>query len=401
VFLYNSMWAWNPSSSLPDGVILHAAGCPLDRAEVRDLPNSRNDYTLFDPNSYLWELDEGDCGRAVECVTSYPWVPEEPLRTNVELMSDDQVTATLRAVAEWQAMRGATRVILPTPLIADPSGTIDDFLRWADLAIKLSPEVDRPVLLAVGLSEVTVATHFGTVLDQLTARPDTPGVYAFVETSRSSGRLAVNQEVARALLMTSYFVGRRLGKEVVINFADTFGLACLAVGASAFATGYERKGRSLDFEHFEERNGGGAFPKFFSLATSANYRPERDMERIRNERLLRLLTSDRTASSASLFLALEEGRSASEVPDWRESRSNVAAARAHLIERLCSAVDELSAIPNSRDKVFWALNWLQDAERNVGYLNSRFEHAPLDDDGRHVGAWRAAFETFVEEFGLA
>jgi hypothetical protein len=51
--------------------------------------------------------------------------------------------------------------------------------------------------------------------------------------------------------------------------------------------------------------------------------------------------------------------------------------------------------------VAWTLKWLQDAERDVAYLNSRFKNAPLDDDGRHVQAWRAAYESFIDEFGLA
>lgn len=400
MFLYNSMWAWNLNTQ-PHGVILHAVGCPLTRAESRAIPDSRDGYTLFDPNSYLWELDEADCARAVECVASYPWVPAAAVRGDLSSMSDDEVAGTLRIVADWQVERNVSSVIIPTPLVSDPNAPLDEFLRWTDIGIDLAAQLDRPALLAFGLSEVALGTHFTTLLDQLTARADVPGVYAFVETSRSSGSVAVSREVARALLMTSYFVGRKLGKDVVVNFADTFGLACLSVGAKAFAGGYERKCRSLDFEHFEERNGGGAFPKFFALGTTAYYRPARDMERLRDERLLRMLEPDRTDAAAPLFDALRAGRAAEDVPEWRESRNNVAAAKAHLIERMCDATDELSALSDGAEKVAWTLNWLQDAERDVAYLNSRFKDAPLDDDGRHVQAWRAAYESFVDEFGLA
>lgn len=400
MFLYNSMWAWNLTTK-PHGVVLHAVGCPLARAESRAMPDSRNGYTLFDPNSYLWEFEEADCARAVECVVSYPWVPAAPVRRDISSMTDEEVAGTLRVAADWQADRNVSSIILPTPLVSDPNAPLDDFLRWTDIGIDLATQLDRPALLAFGLSEVALGTHFTTLLDQLTARADLPGLYVFVETSRSSGSVAVSREVARALLMTSYFVGRRLGKEVVVNFADTFGLACLSVGATAFAGGYERKCRSLDFEHFEERNGGGAFPKFFALGTTAYYRPARDMERLRDERLLRMLEPDRTDAAAPLFDALQAGRAAEDVPEWRESRSNVAAAKAHLIERMCDATDELSALSNDADKVAWTLDWLQDAERDVAYLNSRFKDAPLDDDGRHVQAWRAAYESFINEFGLA
>ncbi|MHB8867547.1 MAG: hypothetical protein ACYC6T_03545 [Thermoleophilia bacterium] len=401
MFLYNSMWAWKPSSSAtPHGIVLHAVGCPLENANTREMPASRDDFTLFDPNSYLWELDRNGCARAVACLESYPWIPEASARTELSSMSDDQVLEILRTAADWQTARGVSRVILPTPLVSDAGAPLDEFLRWLDLGAGLARELDRPALLSLGLSEVAIGASFGTVLDQITAREDAPGVYAFVETSRSSGSVAVSQEVARMLLMTSYFVGKRLGREVVINFADTFGLASLSVGALAFAGGYERKCRRLDFEHFEERDGGGAFPKFFALGTTAYYRPERDMQRLRDGRLLRLLNADRTAASTALFDALEAGRGAEDVPEWRESRGNVGAAKAHLIERMCSAADELTRIPDGPGKVAWTLDWLQDAERDVAYLNSRFENAPLDDDGRHVRAWRSAYESFVDEFGL-
>ncbi len=401
MFLYNSMWAWNlPASTAPHGVVLHAVGCPLENAESRQAPTSRDRFILFDPDSYLWELDSETCGRAVKCLESYPWIPTMVERTALPSMTDEQVAAILGAAADWQKTRGVSRIILPTPLISESDQSVDEFLRWLDTAISVAAGLSPQSLIAVGVSEVAIRRHFDTILDHLTARRELPGIYIFAETSRSSGSVAVNQDVARMLLMASHFVGQRLGREVVVNFADTFGLACLAVGAAAFAGGYERKCRRLNFENFEERDGGGAFPKFFALGTTAYYRPEKDLQRIRDARLLRLLEGDRTASSAALFEALKAGGSARDVPTWRESRNNVAAAKAHLIERLCGATDELVALRPGPDRIAWVLEWLQNAELNVTYLGTRFEDAPLDDDGRHVRAWRASFESFIDEFEL-
>lgn len=401
MFLYNSLWAWNlPANAAPHGAVLHAVGCPLGNAENRQAPTSRDGFILFDPDSYLWELDRDACGRAVECLESYPWIPTVGERRALPAISDEQVASVLRAAADWQQNRGVSRVILPTPLISESNQSVDEFLRWLESAVSVAAGLPHNSLIAVGVSEVAIRRHFDNILDHLTARRDLPGLYFFAETSRSSGSVAVNQDVARMLLMVSYIVGQRLGREVVVNFADTFGLACLAVGASAFAGGYERKCRRLDFENFEERGGGGAFPKFFALSTTAYYRPEKDLQRIRDQRLLRLIRGDRTASSAALFEALEAGGSAQDVPTWRESRNNVAAAKTHLIERLCSATDELVALRPGPDRIAWVLEWLQNAELNVTYLGTRFEDAPLDDDGRHVRAWRASFESFIDEFQL-
>lgn len=400
MFLYNAMWAWNVSASIPDGTVLHAVGCPRENAESRGFPDSRRSYTLFDPNSCLWGLDGDNCARAVECIESYPWVPDAPARVALSQMSDEDIASVLSISAEWQVSQGVSRVILPTPLIADPSSNIDQFLRWMDLGIGVAQGLGISPLMTVGLSDVAIGAHLSTVLDQVTARDEVAGVYAFVETSRSSSAVAVSQEVARTLLMMSYFVGSQLGREVVVNFADSFGLACVAVGASAFAGGYEQKSRRLDFENFVEREGGGPFPKFFSMSTASYYRPERDMQRIRDERLLRLLVQDRTRPSESLFAALESGANVADLPDWRESRNNVSAARAHLIECMCNATATLNGMSSDSERAQWVLAWLQNAERDAAYLDSRFESAPLDDDGRHTRVWREAFELFVEEYGL-
>lgn len=401
MFLYNLYGHWNLfSQAESDGVIVHTVGRPSDRADGRAIPRPGEGFVLIDPEFYLATLDPADCGRSTERLATYPWhtdtsVPWPPL----EDLDQPQRRAVLESCLAWQQSQGASRLIIPTPLISDPTARLDNFLAWVDDGLDIAQQMSVPSLITVALSDSCIGTHVQRVLDNVTAR-DPHGVYFLFETSRSSGAHAVSYEVACALLDACYVIGVIAGKEMFVNFADTFGLVCLAAGATAFAAGYERKARRLDFEYFEERGGGGAFPKFLSLTTTCRYRPERDMQRIRDQRLLRLLSNDRSIASSPLFTALDAGRDVGAVVEWRESRNNVSLARAHLIEMLARTARHIGELTTLRERVGWVLDWLQDAERNVTYLNDRFEGDPLDDDGRHITPWRRAFEEFVARYGI-
>jgi hypothetical protein len=400
MLLYNLGYQWNPANSAqPHGTILHAAGCPADSASSRELPLSSEGFTLLDPDSYLWGLSEDDCDRAAENLRSYPWLPDDIALGAVESLPDDAVRGLIDAAAAWQINRGASRVLLPAPLISGSEDSVEQFLRWADVGAEVAKQSDRPALISLGISDVALGAYFETVLDHLTARAELPGVYAFVETSRSSGGVAVSRDVATALLKISYFVGLRLGREVVVNYADSFGLACLSVGAIGFGAGYEAKARQLDFKSYEQRRGGGPFPRLFALGTTTYLRMD-DLQNIRDRRLLWMLNSERTEASSSLLEALEAGRSAEDVPEWREARNNVSGARSHLTQRLASAVDGMDALPDLRNRVHWTLDWLQNCERDVAYFERRFEDSPLDDDGRHAAVWRASYEAFVRDCNI-
>ena len=401
MFLYNLRYQWAITSGEAQGAVLHAVGCTKDEVESRTFPATQESFVLLDPDAYLWGLDGSTAERAVERLDSYPWTPTGPGRENPPVLTDAEVKAAISDSAQWQLARGCARAILPTPALSDPAAEIDEFLRWLDTATEVSKEVDRGCLVTLCVSDVAIRSHLERLLDQLTARSDLPGLYVMADTSGGSGTGAIGPDVARLLLQCSYLVGHRMEREVVVNFADSFGLACLAVGATAFGGGYEQKARRLDTGSYAPREGGGAFPRFFSLATTAYYRSRMDLERIRDARLLRLIEGDTTDPSEALFDALRSGRSTDAVPDWREARNNVSAARRHLIALMNGAVERVNSLPRIGERCRFALNWLQEAERNVIYLNSRLETTPLDDDGRHVSAWRAEFERFLDESGAA
>jgi hypothetical protein len=321
------------------------------------------------------------------------WPPRTPA-------NDADLTTLIEQCCQWQVNFGVNRLILPAPLIADPLTDLADYLRWVDGGLHVAKKFNIPPLVSCPISEACLPFQLQPVLDQLAAREEAAGIYFCVETSPDNAAVSASPAVANAYLEASYLLGQHSRKEVVINYADVFGLACLAVGATAFAGGYETRTRRLNLDDFVEREGGGgAFPRFFSLSTNTFYRPTRDMERIRDARLLARFLKDETPSSRPLLEALRQGASASSVPSWREGRQNVAAARAHFIERLIQAVPELTALEPER-RPERTLNWLQDAEMTTEYLNVRFRDDPLDDPGRQAHPWRLAFEEFVRKYGL-
>ena len=83
--------------------------------------------------------------------------------------------------------------------------------------------------------------HIENIVDNISSREEIQGIYICIDTSRSSAAVPMDRRVINALLELSFHIGERHQREVIINFGDVFGLACLAVGANAFATGYEKK----------------------------------------------------------------------------------------------------------------------------------------------------------------
>lgn len=427
MLLFNVRYQWNIfGDSPPDGVVFHAsANCSEDftrRQVAGEIPSFR----LLDPDSYLLNLDSTACGKSCSYLATQPWLPVQipDYDSGTHSRSQWRNDAVIPALADnwppsldvdgdgrkkiisdclnWQRDFGVSRLIVPTPLIDDPE-SLDQFLGWLDDGLEVAADYDETTLVTVFLAESVVRQQIEPLADQLTAREELAGIYLGIESSYSSVIPISARESLRALLDLSFLVGHECGCEVVVNYCDAFGLACMAVGAGRFVAGYDRKTRRLCFSDYEDDESGfGAFPRFFSLSTGCMYRAVKDLIKLRDERLLRRLAGDQTATSRPLLDALRSGVDESSVPPfWKESRGNIAKARTHLIERLTAGSQELVALSDLTDRINWAIDWLQDADATVTYLNRRFQDDPLDDVGAHIAAWRAAFEGFLDDHSLA
>jgi hypothetical protein len=108
------------------------------------------------------------------------------------------------------------------------------------------------------------------------------------------------------------------------------------------------------------------------------------------------LIDDRTDASDNLFDALVSGSPVNNVPEWRESRNNVAGSIPHYVQLLNAKTEEFVRA-DENEKLRMTLSWLQTAESQTYYLAERFSDDPLSIDTRHISAWRSAFELFLAE----
>lgn len=422
MFLCNIRGKWIvPANALPAGLVVHAASKDCERPFGDERPG----LLLVDPNVYLWGLRYEDCSRVCQYLSTYPWVPiDVPAYADSQYTKraewlleevgpavaaawppippedDAELSRLITACIDWQVSRGVGAVVLPAPLVDNMGVRLDEYVRWLDLGLTCAEERGVDALMSLPLAERVLPGLLDDVLDVLTSRRNLRGLYVCVETTNGS-RYITDQPVTRALLEISYHVGYRHRAKVIVNFADILGLACLGVGASGFATGYTLKDRQLALSDFEEAGGGGgAYPRLLSLAACSRFRTGRDMEALRDRRLLPRLGGDRTDASAPLFDALTAGQGAADVPGWEENYNNDAGARAHLNQLLVGVAAQVMALGDLESRAGRVFEWLQDAEMLSDYLQRRFDEDPLDEMGACTRSWRGTYEEFCRSVGL-
>jgi hypothetical protein len=421
MFLLNIGYRWTNIERV-DGIIINASGVHITQIERRNI-NIKPKVLLFDPQLYLAGLDSEHCNTTCARLSTYPWFGGSKFEYDSEILTQKEwfekhresmvwpislptavndIRECIKACFDIQINLGVTHLIIPTPIVENLEDEFATQLIWIDTALELKSEYDYPMLATVAFTDNIVLHQepldnkvVQTIIDNLSTREELDGAYVLpVQLGNNSIRI-IQKRVASTLLYISYVLGEQNGKIVFINFADSFGYACLAVGATGFGGGYSNKTRRMNFIDFIDDAGGRAYPRFYSHNLILELLTERDLTKLRDARLLRLLKSDLTNSSENLLTALNEGRSANDVPEWRESLNNTTAATIHKIERLVKACDELSSIGSS-SRVDHVLEWLQTAEANQLLLQSRFSTAPLEDDGRHIAVWARAFEEFLD-----
>jgi hypothetical protein len=232
-----------PDQDVLDGVVAHTAAVDSARPTA-ELAFSGE--ILFDPNVYLWGLDCEDAARTCAYIATYPW-------STIEVPTLDAFDGKRR---EWitQVHEGLT-----------------EYARWLAAAASQATQFDRPVFMTVAFSEVCFPQVQEGLLDLLSADMSLDGSYVVMETTHTSPYVA-SPGLAEALLEISYHLGHRQGREVIINYADTFGLACLAAGATGIVAGYGLKYRRFSLSDY---SGGGSGPYPRSAGTIIREERER------------------------------------------------------------------------------------------------------------------------------
>jgi hypothetical protein len=196
------------------------------------------------------------------------------------------------------------------------------------------------------------------------------GAYIVVAQDRAKHPFEADHDVLRTYGHLTHAIRRSGLETVIVNFADVFGLACMALGATGIATGHSQSVRRLSFEGFADRQGGKAFPQFYSHRAMSEFYTEKDLDVIVARRLLGRVR-DTTPFSENLMAVLGAGGFASQVAEWAESVNNVAQAHKHFIVRMLLEARAIERVPDSQ-RMNSIREWLEEAAATQAYLAERF-----------------------------
>ena len=405
---------------------------PSENNADRLTPGRSGDYqaVLLDPQLYLKGIAPADCHLLCLRLAGYRWFGVTPLddfdvtapsgytkaekeraqervarswSTSVPTDADGR-RAAARAAIEMQLALGATQVILPAPLITereDEAGAQGD---WIDdgVAMAIDLEVDLPRLATVALHEEVLNDaafqplgFLDTIIDQVTSRDGVDGVYIVIAQKRSGHPFTTPEQVLRTYLYLVKRFARRGYQQILTNYADVFGLACIGAGATGFATGASFRQRRLCFESLIDDGGGKVFPHYYSHRLIGELRTEEDLAAIIQHRLLQRVR-DESPVAQSLLEILDRGGSAAELQAWAEGQNNLTAAVQHFIWRMNAEAQRLAnePLPVKRRDIVRA--WLEDADANALYIKGRLKKAaPKGERIAPAGVWLRLYDEIV------
>ena len=296
-----------------------------------------------------------------------------------------------------------SHVILPTPLAVvreDEGSAMADWLD-AGLAAVSSLDVSQPVLATVAVSESALADSafdsgglLEALVDHVTSREDIDGAYVVVvQTKTPAHPFEASPDVIAAYLrLTNDLAGAGLS-EVVVNYADVAGIACIGLGATMFATGPSTSLRRCNIEAYKDKGGGIPLPQYYSHRVGGEFSSETDMEELLAAGAVRRIR-DLTEASAPLLAAWERGETAAQVAEWAESRNNLTAAHFHYILRMIQAGGRMKRVKRGSRRAALALGWIERTHANQMWVSRRLNRKKRKLVGRYtpVEEWGELFE---------
>lgn len=420
MYLLNLGYQWS-NHELVDGVIINASGVHIQQAQRREQIETAK-WKLFDPQFYLKSLDFEQCKRTCERLSTYPWFggsgitfdsgiytpttwfqehKENVQWDNLIPSEESEIYELIRDCLKFQESIQVSHLIAPLPIIENPEDEFALQLKWIDVIEGLQDEFDKPILVTLAFLDNLFFYEppftnrlFQTMLDNLSVRTELDGVYVVPIQTNDSTTKVNDKYVVESILHICNILSQN-EKIVVTNYIDSLGFACLGAGATAFGSGYSNKDKRMCFTDFKDASGGRSYPRFYSHNLISDLYSNRDLSKIRDVRLLRLIKEDITNVSEDLFNELINGGSANNVPNWRESLNNITASKQHRILCFREKTLELIEIDNVKEKESYILEWLQNAEAFRLLLDSKLQDNPLSDDSRHIFLWLGAFEDYL------
>jgi hypothetical protein len=397
MFLLNVGNTWTLATELDDvaGAVFLASGNPHTRFARRARPDLQ--HVLLDPQLHLAGLDVRHCGKVCGRLATHPWflvdgVPQYESEDGVKAWQKivhtaaaenwtgrapvgDDVHASCVEAIKTQVEFGCSQVILPCPMLDEREDAGGVLGAWLDESLDAAEtlEVGQPLLATVAVSQHTLNEEafdaggfLDALVDQVSARKGLAGVYIVVALYTSPGHpFETPGPVLKAYLqLTQAFREAGCGT-VMVNFADVFGFACVAAGATNFATGESQTRRRLCMNAFRDQGGGLALPYLYSHQAFGEFASESDLNPIIKARLVNRI-KDETAYSDELFEQIAMGNTAADVAQWAESQNNIAAAQRHFITRMALEGEALGGL--SRKKRASAVRDALDAAESTELL---------------------------------
>jgi hypothetical protein len=214
---------------------------------------------LLDPQFYVSTLNPPNEG----------YLTEYPYYTSGLAAADFVGSRRLRQYAQdtlaYQADLDVTRLVSPSVIF----DSFED--RWFQIALSLadaslecvaSLNVAAPLLLTFVLAEQCLSSRreLDVFLDQLTAW-EMKGIYLLVAREESSYSQRFEPQRLANLMYLIHVLSHLNDFEVIVGYSDFCGLLLRAVGAAAFATGWNQSLRQFCRRSFIRQRPGGKLPR--------------------------------------------------------------------------------------------------------------------------------------------
>lgn len=242
-----------------NGLIIAARNEKVEKLDacLSDMTSSYDNLDiLFDPQFFISALSPAND----RYLDEYPYYSSG--RAASDFIGSRKIAGYVKDTLDFQHGRPFTRLVSPTVIVrsfADRWSQIA--LQLADASIEYHNELDdpKPLLVKTMLSENALDNRdeLDAFLDVLTTW-DVQGFHLVVVRQEPTYSQLYDPDRLANLLYLIYVLGNRNEYEVVCGYCDFVGIACMAAGATAFATGWYQSLRQFHVKAFLKRKPGGA-----------------------------------------------------------------------------------------------------------------------------------------------
>jgi len=419
------------ASDKPQGGLLRGGEIGRQKLQTQIL-QPRPLILWFDPQLYLFQLriNAGRTIRLIKCMNTFPWfgMAEREQESGEFSLQQPVVNEDLdyfsnlweqKIDQQWElVVKGAVklqrdlalapeRIILPMPLISDPTASLDDEWRLLDEAID---HANRYAPLTPKVASLPLADSFlmhrepienqqlESIVENVAVRSDKlAGVYIpLIQTQEARERLC-DEKIAGSLLRMARLFGAKTDVKATFNFTESFGAVCKAFGADGYASGYAIRHRRFALKDYERSSGGSTgltYPKFFSLKMCVDLRPD-DLELLAQAGALEMLSIDETPASANLFAGLRAGAPVADILGWAPAPKAYLTGKVQYYEQQV----RLHALLTNPET---AIEWLSEAKAQWNSVRRILKETPHfqfanHTNGEHLDVWLKAAQSALSE----